>query len=264
VRLADVDTTYAGQAAQASFDRIDDLESCLSRFRPGSEVRRIAALQPGEAMRLSPAVFACLELAERMEEATGGAFSATAAAGTRTAPPQWSLVRGELSVRCDAGRIELDLGAIGKGFALDQVAELLREWECPSFLLVAGGSSIVSGDAPPFLEGWSCGLGDDNSPYRLSLANCSLSGSGVGVKGGHILDPRTGSPAPRQTRAWALCDTGAESDALSTAAMVLDFAELTGAVARNPQWLALLEEDGGVRTIGRRPMPPSIPKATSL
>jgi hypothetical protein len=46
--------------------------------------------------------------------------------------------------------------------------------------------------------------------------------------------------------------------------MVLDFAELTGAVARNPQWLALLEEDGGVRTIGRRPMPPSIPKATSL
>jgi thiamine biosynthesis lipoprotein len=255
VRLADVDAAYAAQAAQASFDRIDDLESRLSRFRPASEVRRIATLRPGEAMRLTPAVFACLETAKRMEEATGGAFSPTAVMGVHSPYPQWSLLQGELSIRCDGGRIEFDLGAIGKGFALDQVALLLREWECPSFLLVAGGSSIVAGDAPQSLDGWSCGLGDASTAHRLLLSGASLSGSGLAVQGSHIVDPRTGTPAARTARAWALCDTGAESDALSTAAMVLETPELDDVVAATPSWLVLLEQDSGIRMVGKRGAP---------
>ena len=257
VRLAGVDAKYAAQAALASFDLIDDLESRLSRFRPGSEVRRIEALQPGEAMRLSPAVFACLEIAWRMELATRGAFSATAAAlPSQGAAPQWTLLPEKSSVRCDRGRVEFDLGAIGKGFALDRMAELLREWDWPAFLLNAGGSSILAGDAPSGRAGWSCGLGEDNASVRYWLTKVSLSGSGLAVKGKHIVDPRTGRSARRENRAWALCDSAAESDALSTACMVWAETERVEILAAEKSWRVFLEEGGGVRSFGNRPLPP--------
>jgi thiamine biosynthesis lipoprotein len=255
VRIAGGEKTYAAQTAQAAFARTDELESHLSRFRANSDIAQIAQLAPGEKLRLSEPVFACLETAKKMELATRGAFSVTAAAlQTQRVPPLWTLL-APCSIRCERGRLQFDLGAIGKGFALDRMAEVLREWSCPAFLLVAGGSSILAGDAPAGTAGWSCGLGDDNSPRRYWLQNVSLSGSGLAVKGKHILDPRTGQPAPRQNRAWALCDTAAESDALSTACMVLDQTEIASRLAAEKSWLVFLEDGGTVRHFGERSLP---------
>jgi thiamine biosynthesis lipoprotein len=257
VRIADEDKAYAAQAAQAAFDLLDKLESHLSRFRPNSDISQIAQLTPGETMRLSEPAFACLEIAKKMELATRGGFSATAAAlQTQDGPPRWSLLPEELSLRCESGRLEFDLGAIGKGFALDRMAELLRSWDCPSFLLVAGGSSILAGDAPRDAAGWSCGLGDDNAPQRFFLTHASLSGSGLAVKGSHILDPQTGQPAPRQNRAWALADTAAESDALSTACMVLKEPELEAVLAHDQSWLVFLQTGQNALPMGSRALPP--------
>jgi FAD:protein FMN transferase len=258
VRIADEERTYAAQAAQAAFDLLDKLESHLSRFRDNSDIARLARLAPGEKMRLSEPAFACLEIAKKMELATFGAFSATAAAmQTQTSIPRWHLLPQELAVHCESGCLQFDLGAIGKGFALDRMAELLRSWECPSFLLVAGGSSILSGGPPNETAGWSCGLGDDHAPQRYLLRHTSLSGSGLAVKGNHILDPRTGQPVLRQNRAWALADTAAESDALSTACMVLSEAELEAVLAQNHSWLFFLETDKAARPIGSRALPPN-------
>src|ERR1035437_7846912 len=149
VRIADEERTYAAQAAQAAFDLLDKLESQLSRFRANSVIAQIAQLAPGEKIRLSVPAFACLEIARKMELATHGAFSSTAAAlQTQASSPQLSLLPEEHSIRCESGRLEFDLGAIRKGFALDRMAELLRSWDCLSFLLVAGGSSILAGDTP--------------------------------------------------------------------------------------------------------------------
>jgi thiamine biosynthesis lipoprotein len=257
VRIADEERTYAAQAAQAAFDLLDTLESHLSRFRDNSDIARLARLAPGEKMRLSEPAFSCLEIAKKMESATFGAFSATAAAmQTQTPIPRWHLLPQELALHCENGRLQFDLGAIGKGFALDRMADLLRSWECPSFLLVAGGSSILSGGPPNETAGWSCGLGDDHAPQRYLLRNTSLSGSGLAVKGDHILDPRTGLPAWRQKRAWSLADTAAESDALSTACMVLSEPELEAVLAQNRSWLFFLETDKAARPIGSRPLPP--------
>jgi len=244
VRIANEERTYAAQAAQAALDLLDGLESRLSRFRPNSDIAQIAMLAPGERMRLGEPSFACLEVARRMELVTQHAFSATPAALQRQASlPQWSLLPQELSIRCESGQLEVDLGAIGKGFALDRMAELLRQWDCPSFLLVAGGSSILAGNPPDNAAGWSCGLGDDDAPHRFFLSHASLSGSGLAVKGEHILDPRTGRPALRQNRAWALADTAAESDALSTACMVLTKPELEEVLSREHSWLVFREPD---------------------
>jgi thiamine biosynthesis lipoprotein len=257
VRIADQERTYAAQAAQAALDLLDKLESHLSRFRPSSDIAQCAGLAPGEKMRLSEPAFACLEIAKKMELTTRGAFSATAAAlQTQASLPQWHLLPEELAIQCDSGRLQFDLGAIGKGFALDRIAELLRSWDCPSFLLVAGGSSILSGASPKDTAGWSCGLGDDDAPQRLFLTHTSLSGSGLAVKGSHILDPRTGQPALRQNRAWALADTAAESDALSTACMVLSELELEQVLAQDCSWLFFLETDGIILPMGSRMLPP--------
>jgi len=257
VRIADEERDYAAQAAQAALDLVDKLESRLSRFRSSSDIAQIAELSPGERMRLSEPAFACLEIAKKMELATRSAFSATAAAlQTQTSVPQWRLLPEEQSIVCESGRLQFDLGAIGKGFALDRMAELLRSWDCLSFLVVAGGSSILAGDAPKDSVGWSSGLGEDNATQRLFLKHASLSGSGLAVKGNHIVDPRTGQSALRQNRAWALTDTAAESDALSTACMVLSEAELKQVLAQDESWLVFLEADGIAKPMGSRVLPP--------
>ena len=259
VRIAGEEKTYAAQTAQAAFALVDELESKLSRFRANSEISQIAQLAPGDKLRLSEPVFACLRLAQKLEFATRGAFSVTASAlKNQPTKPLWALVESEFSIRCDSGRLEFDLGAIGKGFALDRMAEVLREWSCPAFLLVAGGSSILAGDAPIGTVGWDCGLGENNSTRRHWLANSSLSGSGLAVKGEHIFDPRTGLASARRNRAWALATSAAESDALSTACMILDEMEILDVLKRNPNWLIFLNEKNEWRHLGERPVPPLV------
>jgi thiamine biosynthesis lipoprotein len=257
VRIAGEEKVYAAQAAQAAFALTDGLESRLSRYRANSDVSQIGQLYPGDILRLSEPVFSCLEIAQKMELATRGAFSVTAAAlKTQDTMPQWALLREQFSIRCDSGKLEFDLGAIGKGFALDRMAELLREWDCPAFLLVAGGSSVLAGNAPAQTPGWSCGLGEHNSRERYWLTGGSLSGSGLAVQGRHIFDPRTGAPAHRLDRVWALADSGAESDALSTAMMVLPESEIAGVLAGKPGWLVFLPGEKGYSVLGARPLPP--------
>ena len=143
-------------------------------------------------------------------------------------------------------------------FDKDTVPDVLREWSCPAFLLIAGGSSVLAGDAPAEMAGWSCGLGDDNSPQRYWLKDCSLSGSGLAVKGQHILDPRTGSPSALRNRVWALTDTAAESDALSTACMILREPEISEVVQKDERWLVVLQEEKNWRHYGNRPVPPMV------
>ena len=245
VRIAGEEADYAAQAARAAFDETDRLEKLLSRFRENSEISAIAQLSPGETLRLSEPTFACLALAREMEQATEGAFSVTAAARqTQTQPPRWSLVPAAFTLKCEAGKLEFDLGAIGKGFALDRMALELAEWSCPAFLLIAGGSSILAGDPPPDTPGWSVGLGEDHSEPRHWLKHGSLSGSGVAVKGRHICDPRTGEPAQLRARAWAAAPSAAVSDALSTALMVLDDSDTARLLCGRREWQAwLMDKD---------------------
>ena len=256
VRISGEDAAYAAQTARAAFDTADRLESLLSRFRPESEISQAAELVPGGTLRLSEPVFACLGLAREMETVTRRAFS-IAVGCPLSDLPQWSLDAAAMTLRCERGRLAFDLGAIGKGWALDAMAEELAEWECPAHLLVAGGSSILAGAHPEGRPAWDCGLGDDGAPFRCQLVHASLSGSGVAVKGRHILDPRTGLPSEMRDRAWVIASRAAVSDALSTACMVLTGPEIAEIMAPQADWLALIQEGEKWRHYGGRTLIPA-------
>jgi thiamine biosynthesis lipoprotein len=234
------------------------LEALLSRFRESSEVSALAQLKPGETLRLAEPVFSCLEIAKKMEAATKAAFSVTPAALViQSVPPRWTLFREQLAIHCESGKLDVDLGAIGKGFALDRMAAELEDWDCSAYLLNAGGSSVLAGSPLPGKPGWLGSLSDDDAHCDFWLTHCSLSGSGLAVKGEHILDPRTGKPPRARSRAWALAATAAESDALSTACMVLSEAEITQYFSDSTDWLVFLHQDDHWRHYGKRPMPSS-------
>ena len=83
-----------------------------------------------------------------------------------------------------------------------------------------------------------------------------MSGSGLTVKGRHIIDPRTGRTDTRWSRVWALAQTAAESDALSTAGMILSEPELAEVLNENENWLVIFNEDNHWRHVGKCPLPP--------
>src|SRR5262249_11742429 len=91
---------------------------------------------------------------------------------------------------------------------------------------------------------------EGNNERRYELEHCSLSGSGVAVKGAHILDPRTGQPAQQRSRAWALAPSAAVSDALSTACMVLSESEIAEVIRGRSDWVAFLHAGTQLRQFG--------------
>jgi thiamine biosynthesis lipoprotein len=222
ITVAGADLAYAGQAAAAALDQLERIEGRLSRFVETSDVFRINRLAPGETTTVHPDTFECLRIAVQVSAATGRAFDAAYASAVRPDDgPPIELIEFGCAVRVLADGVQLDLGAIGKGFALDRMAALLAEWDIGSALLSASASSLLALDPPAGEEGWAIGVGPDHAPRRLLLAHRAIGASGTAVRGAHIIDPRTGQPAAGKFRAWALASTAAEADALSTAFMVM-------------------------------------------
>jgi thiamine biosynthesis lipoprotein len=135
---------------------------------------------------------------------------------------------------------------VGKGFALDQLADTLRDWEITAACLNAGGSSVLALETPPATDkrGWDVGLGEGRGHRNLELLAASLSGSGTAVKGAHLIDPRTGVPAQRTSRVWAFAPSAAQADALSTAFFVMNEAAIAALCDAHPQLGAALVAPG--------------------
>ncbi len=264
VHAAHPDARYAAQAAQAAFDLTDRLESELSRFLPNSDIGRVNHLAAGESARVSPSTMECLLIARHVFDLTSGAFDVSI--GTGLAALEFD-TDGFL-VRATEGGVRLDLGGIGKGYAVDLMAELLEEWGIEQALVHGGFSSVLVLEAPSGGDLWPLTLSDPGDPSRvlarLSVRQMALGASGL-LKGDHIVDPRTGAPVrgrraawvavarPEAARAGSRSEEGprvaaaAVADALATAFMLLTPAEVEFLCERSPgleAWLLSNTDEG--------------------
>jgi thiamine biosynthesis lipoprotein len=260
------DKLYAQQAAHAAFDELDHIEGELSRYIENSDVARINALKAGRPLKLGLDTFACLQLSQKVHRQTKGAFDVTIGylldawrdddKQPRTPSPEelrfarahtgLSLLRldpGRFTVELFSSPIRIDLGGIGKGYGVDQMAALLREWDVDRALIHGGFSSVLALEAPEGAEGWPVTLSDPGDRTRtlarLQLRRQAVSGSGV-EKGRHIIDPRTAKPIEGKIAAWSLTPNAALGDALSTAFMVMSPDEVKAYCAAHPDIRALL------------------------
>jgi thiamine biosynthesis lipoprotein len=162
--------------------------------------------------------------------------------------------------------VRLDLGGIGKGYAVDRMAELLEEWDLERAIVHGGFSSVLALEAPAEGEAWPLTLTDPVEPSRLlarvSLRQQAISGSGL-QKGAHIRDPRTGEGVRGRLAAWAAIPRHdvtrgnaigereprdrptAITDALATAFMVSSAEEIAALCQRSPGLEAWLLEESG-------------------
>ncbi len=227
VTVVHEDRRYARQAAEAAFAELDLVETRLSRFIEGSDVFRLSRLGAGQSTVVSLDTFRCLQLALDIQRQTSGAFDVTYASAP--VPPETERIRlceEDMTVRVLADGVRPDLGGIGKGLSLDRMAEVLAEWDIESALLCASTSTLLALGPPPGELGWPVRLEHDDDGPRTRLAHRALSGSGIAVRGHHIIEPRAGRPAMHYQRAWAAAPTATVADALSTAFMVMTEPEI--------------------------------------
>jgi thiamine biosynthesis lipoprotein len=255
--LLPLGTRHATRAAAAAFDEIDRLEQQLSAYREDSELsqlNRTAALGP---VPIERGFFELLENAARLSAETDGAFDVTAGPLVKA----WGFFRrqgrvpqvherheilqriGMRHVALDASAgtvayrqpgLEINLGSIGKGYAVDRAAHILRQnLGLDAGLLHAGHSSILAFGAPSVdSRGWAvrirhpwdttASLGTIRLRDR-AMATSAATFQHVDFEGrrlGHLIDPRTGWPAEGLASATAIAPTAAEADALATAFFV--------------------------------------------
>ncbi len=202
------DPEYCEQAAWRCFDLIDRIEGDLSRFVENSDISRIGGLLPGEIARVSQWTMECLLLSKLAHQVTGGAFDISLGSGLE----QLELDPETFRAAVGTEGIRLDLGGIGKGYALDRAAEIVREWDIDRFLLHGGYSSVLAGEAPEGLSGWPLSMsipGEDAQPvFHVMEANrIAMSASGL-MKGPHIVNPAEPAGALHHTAAWVSGNCG--------------------------------------------------------
>ncbi len=282
VVLAGEDERHLEQAANLALDEVERLDRQLSLYRPESDLSAINAQAAEAPVRVEPGLFRLLERAAEITAATEGAFDVTVGSlmrcwgffrGQGALPPPAKIAEAlarvgmahvefdteERTVRFDRPGIEIDLGAIGKGYAVDRMVALLRESGVESALVHGGYSTIYALGRPPEGEAWPLGIRHpfdaEQTLMPVPLRERALSTSGnyeqfftfEGVVYSHVLDPRTGRPAPGMLSASALTTSATDSDALSTAFFVLG-AEKTKAYCRARPGVAAVLVTAGDRS----------------
>lgn len=268
------DQERARRAAEAAFDRIQDLDRTLSDWKPDSELSRLCVRSdagPSGPIPVSEDLFTVLEHAARTSRLTGGAFdvsvgpcvrlwrrsvrqgelptpAALAAARASVAYEGVVLDPDSRTVTLALPRMRLDLGGIAKGFALDQALAVLAAHGVPR-ALVDGGGDVAVGAAPPGRSGWRVTLATTRRDLErahtwLELVHAAVATSGDlyqsveigGRRYSHIIDPGTGLGLTRRVSATVVAQSGIQADALASALCVLG----------SQRGLALVEAMAGV------------------
>ncbi|MGJ8725074.1 MAG: FAD:protein FMN transferase [Roseibacillus sp.] len=242
----------ADDAIAAAFIRGEEINQIASDYLPDSELTRFNAAEAGKWLPASEDLLTMVAYGLELADLTNGSYDPTLGSMThlwretkeaKKLPSTetldlarelsgWELVEVDLKtekIRKFKDGIRLDLGGLAKGYAADQMLEVLKSKGMPSALILVGGD-VRCGQAPPKKAGWSVGLQDFKNELSATMlvSDCAISTSGdlqqfVDIEGrrySHIIDPSTGLGTTDSLLATVVAQNGLMSDPLATAACV--------------------------------------------
>ncbi len=245
-------------AGEEALSEIKRLGERLSFYNPSSEISHLNGREPWCPIRITPELFSLLKKSSELYVQTNGAFDITVgtlmncwgfvrgtgtwplesrrvAALEKTGMDQVILNEEESTVTFKKDHMEIDLGAIGKGYALEEAEDILRTCGIKS-ALIHGGTSTITAIGPPSSkeDGWVIGVADpqDESKVLTSITICDESFSVSAPHGkafykgnkvwGHVIDPRVGFPVQGASVAVVIHSSATICDAVSTAILAMN------------------------------------------
>jgi thiamine biosynthesis lipoprotein len=236
-------------SAEAALDEVDRIDRLMSHYKSESPLSRLNREGARGPVSVDGELFDFIAESLRYSRDSNGAFDITVGPLMRA----WGFFRGEgrvpsnaelaaarervgfrhvildpnrRTISFDTPGVELDLGGIAKGYAVDRAGSVLKARGVPAALVSAGGSTILAIGAEPGRDGWSVDLQDPLDARKVALTlelkdrALSISGSygkSFEVRGttySHIMDPRTGRPVQGMLSVAVLTETGTAGDAL--------------------------------------------------
>ena len=237
------------EAAASALDEVDRIDRLMSHYKNDSELSRVNREAAGRAVKVDPELFDFITECLRYSRESDGAFDITvgplmkawgffrgegrtpseaelAEARNRVGYQHVILNQKEGTIFFDKAGVELDLGGIAKGYAVDRAVAVLKQHGVTTALVSAGGSTIYALGAPPGKPAWAIEVQDPVERKRIAttvrLKDQSLSVSGSyekffelnGVRYSHIMDPRTGRPVQGVLSVAVITNDGTSGDAL--------------------------------------------------
>jgi thiamine biosynthesis lipoprotein len=239
-----------------AFDEVDRIDRLMSHYKTDSPLSRINREAATSPVPVEPELFDFIAESIRCSRESDGAFDITVGplmkawgffrgdgrlASGRDVEAARSLVGSQhlildaehRTIRFDRPGVELDVGGIAKGYAVDRAVSLLRARHVAAALVSAGGSTIYGLGVPPNHNGWMVAIQDPTdgrkSAREVELKDRALSVAGSsekffevhGVRYSHIMDPRTGRPVQGVLSVAVITETGTQGDGLDDAFFVL-------------------------------------------
>ena len=250
------DAAALPRIVEEAFDEVDRIDRLMSHYKADSPLSRINREAASHPVTVEPELFDFIADAMRYNRESGGAFDITVGPlmkawgffrGEGHLPPAAELAaarrlvgRGHVildldarTIRFDAPGVELDLGGIAKGYAVDRAIRVLAERHVAAALVSSGGSTVYGLGAPPGRAGWDVTIQDPidsgKAGLTVTLKDRALSIAGRsekwfesgGVRYSHIMDPRTGWPVQGVLAVAVRTRTGTTGDALDDAFFVM-------------------------------------------
>jgi len=246
----------ADSAAQESFKLVDSINLVCSDYDSSAELFKLRYATVGVPIKVSPILFELIYIANKAYKDADGSFDITVGAlsglwrtarrsqqfPTNTAINEARARIGFNKVQIDSGaqtitflhpNMQLDMGAIAKGYAADKVLALLQSHGITAALVEAGGDMVAFG-MPPQKKGWTIGINFPGQQEKLLKRKLVLSNKAVATSGdafqfmlhegkkyGHIIDPRTGYGVTFQRNVTVVAPTATTADWLATACSIL-------------------------------------------